>query len=231
MTVEGSIETGTRPVSANLHPLDAWESALSGRQVRVVDSSGARRPLPAAQWLAAADHNDRRLMLDHCVGPTLDLGCGPGRMLVALAERSVTALGVDASRVAVALARSRGGQAIQGDVLQVLSGNARWRHALLADGNIGIGGDPVRLLRRVAARMDARGSVLVEIDPPGIGLRYERLRLDVAGRLSTPFRWALLGVDAIEPVAKAAGLRLRAVRHNEQRHVTELTLPTQRSRT
>jgi hypothetical protein len=29
MTLEASIETGTRPVSANLSPLDAWKSGPS----------------------------------------------------------------------------------------------------------------------------------------------------------------------------------------------------------
>ena len=36
-------------------------------------------------------------VLDHVIGPALDIGCGPGRHLVALAERRVFALGIDIS--------------------------------------------------------------------------------------------------------------------------------------
>jgi hypothetical protein len=44
MTLEASIETGTRPVSANLSPLDAWKSG---------PSCGSRR-WPAVPRVAAS---------------------------------------------------------------------------------------------------------------------------------------------------------------------------------
>lgn len=225
MTAAAAPEPEAYRDSGPLHPLRAFEHALAGYDVRVVDELGTRRPLPAAQWLAAADGHDHRLILDHCVGPTIDLGCGPGRLLVALSERSVTALGVDASPLAVAHARSRGARAIRRDLFGTLPGSGRWRHVLLADGNVGIGGDPVRLLRRVARLVHPEGTVLVEVGPPGTGLRHERIRLDVDGRLSAPFRWALLGVDAVDAVAQEAGLDLHAVHHAGWRRVAELHHP------
>ena len=89
-------------------------------------------------------------MLAHCVGPTLDVGCGPGRMSAHLAGRGRCVLGIDVVREAVDQTRARGVSALLRDVFAPLPGEGRWDTALLADGNIGIGGDPVALLRRVA---------------------------------------------------------------------------------
>src|SRR5204863_7462240 len=80
--------------------------------------------------------------------PVLDVGCGPGRLVVGLARRGAVALGVDPAPAAVALARGRGAAVLQRSVFDPLPGHGRWRTIVLADGNIGIGGDPVRLLRR-----------------------------------------------------------------------------------
>src|SRR6185437_3825825 len=43
-------------------------------------------------------------ILDRCEGPTLDIGSGPGRLTVALAERGIPALGIDITPYAVDLA-------------------------------------------------------------------------------------------------------------------------------
>ena len=51
---------------------------------------------------------------------------------------------------AVAQTPDRGVAAIRRNVFDALPGEGRWRTALLADGNIGIGGDPAALLRRLS---------------------------------------------------------------------------------
>jgi hypothetical protein len=48
-----------------------------------------------------------------------------------------------------------------------LPGTGRWRHILLADGNIGIGGDPARLLRRCRHLLAPDGRVHIEAAAPG----------------------------------------------------------------
>ena len=67
-----------------------------------------------------------------CVqGPTIDLGCGPGRLVARLIERGVPALGVDQSATAVGLARRSGAPALRRDVFEPLPGTGRWQTVLL----------------------------------------------------------------------------------------------------
>ena len=89
----------------------------------------------------------------------------------------------------------RGAAALRGCVFEPLPGEGGWRHLLLADGNIGIGGDPARLLRALPRRCcRTGGAVLVECAPPGRGqlAGRRRLRAPAAGRAS-PFPWAGVG--------------------------------------
>ena len=81
--------------------------------------------------------------------------------------------------------------------------------ALLADGNIGIGGDPVALLRRVAAVLAPGGWVVADVAPPGHGDAHRHdLELECGGHRSDPFPWTVLGAEAVAEVAHAAGLRV-----------------------
>jgi SAM-dependent methyltransferase len=168
-------------------------------------ADGARINLPVARWHAAADDADE-LLLDRCAGPTLDIGCGPGRLTVALGARGVPVLGVDVSPVAVRLTRRRGGAALQRDVFGRIPAAGRWRHTLLADGNIGIGGDPRTLLNRVATLLEVGGTALVEVAPPGTGL--VRMPVRLAGGDESWFPWAVLDAQATVAIGIGAGLGL-----------------------
>ncbi|MFD2078241.1 Methyltransferase domain-containing protein [Actinopolymorpha cephalotaxi] len=172
-------------------------------------SGGAREPVDLARWLAPAGASDAAL-LDPCSRPTLDVGCGPGRMAASLTARGVLALGVDTSPTAVAMTRARGAAALCRSVFDPLPGERRWGHVLLADGNIGIGGDPAALLRRVADLLEPGGNVLVETHPPGYGLQRDRVRLvDASGSAGPWFPWAWVGADAVDAICAAAGLHRR----------------------
>jgi SAM-dependent methyltransferase len=145
-------------------------------------------------------------LLDRCEGPTLDIGSGPGRLTVALAERGIPALGIDITPYAVGLARSSGALVLLRDVFDRVPGTGRWATVLLADGNIGIGGDPAALLCRVAELLASHGQALVEITAPGTPLRREQVRLSHGGQVSAWFPWAYVGADDIAEVAAQSGL-------------------------
>ncbi|MPZ60856.1 MAG: methyltransferase domain-containing protein [Propionibacteriales bacterium] len=163
--------------------------------------------LPLSRWRAEVDAADRA-MLAHCHGPALDVGCGPGRMTTALLRRGTPALGIDVSPRAVASTRARGGLAVVRDVFDPVPWEGHWRTFLLADGNIGIGGDPARLLDRARRILRPGGQVLAEVAPPEVRTRTYRLRLDVDGRLTGPFDWAVVGAAGLGELAVKAGFVL-----------------------
>ncbi|MCP2180333.1 Methyltransferase domain-containing protein [Prauserella alba] len=206
--------------------VNGFETGLLGDRAWLEVAGGARIALPAERWHAAPADGDE-LLLGACTGPTVDIGCGPGRLGAALGELGVPVLGVDSSPVAVELARRRGVPVVQRNVFERLPAEGRWRHALLADGNIGIGGDPVGLLHRVARLLAPGGSALVELDPPGGGLRRSRARISTGGE-SAPgawFDWAWVAADAAPEVASDAGLRLDWVVGRGGRWFAELRKP------
>lgn len=180
-------------------------AALRGVPCRVVGLDAEARPLPVADWSRAVDDADRQL-LELCTGPTIDIGCGPGRLAAGLAAEGRIVLGIDVVEEAVAQTRLRGAAALLRDVFEPLPGEGRWGTALLADGNVGIGGDPVALLRRVRDLLDPRGRVVVELAAPGVEGRVVRARLEGPGVVSRPFRWAVVSIDDIDEAARHAGL-------------------------
>ena len=119
--------------------------------VRLRTPEGHVLDLPVAPLVRAPPYAAERRALDAAVGPALDIGCGPGRHLVALAERRVLSLGIDISAGLLDVARRRGVNVLERSVFDRVPGAGRWRSALLLDGNIGIGGDPVALLRASAS--------------------------------------------------------------------------------
>lgn len=177
----------------------------TGVEVEVEDAEGNRAPLPVATWNARPSGADKGL-LDRCRGATLDIGCGPGRFVAALSEQGVPALGIDVTPSAVTRTRARGALALQRDVFGPLPGDGRWQTALLADGNIGIGGDPLRLLRRVSALLDPDGHALVELSGPGPGRGTFAVRLRTGQAYGPWFRWAEVGADDLDDLAGRAAL-------------------------
>lgn len=200
---------------------EIYAAALSGEPCSVLGPAGNVLDMPVDRWCAVADASDSRL-LDHCTGSTIDIGCGPGRMTAALTVRGVQAVGIDVVPEAVAQARARGASAVVRDVFGQVPGEGLWDVALLADGNIGIGGDPVALLRRVREILQARGRVVADLARPGGGRGTRTLRLRVGELTSAPFAWAVVSPEAVRDVAAEAGFRVESVEREGRRWFADL---------
>jgi SAM-dependent methyltransferase len=188
-----------------------YTHALQGHPCTVWEGDLAPQPLPTNAWLALAGPADRAV-LAHCQGPTVDIGCGPGRMTEALALAGHSVLGIDVVPEAVRQTRSRGVPALRRSVFDPLPGEGRWETALLADGNIGIGGDPVALLERARELLAPGGRVVVDVAPWGTGVVTRHVMLETSHGRSGEFPWTAVGADAVQAVAYAAGLG-RATTH------------------
>lgn len=172
--------------------------------------SGEALELELGRWHDPATDEEGALLAS-VDGPVIDLGCGPGRLVVRLASQRVPALGVDSSPSAIALARLRGATVLQRDLFGPLPGEGRWGTVLLFDGNVGIGGDPARLLARCRQLTGGRGQVVAEVQSPGTRSRRLTAWFERDGVRSEPFAWAVVGVDTIAEVAGSAGLKVAAL--------------------
>jgi SAM-dependent methyltransferase len=189
---------------------ELYEQALAGAAgAQAERADGRPHPLPVQRWLHGAPGDSS--LLDRCTGPTLDVGAGPGRLTVALAERGVPALAIDVTPYAVQLARSSGALALQRDVFGYLPGTGRWATVLLADDNIGIGGDPAALLCRARALLATDGQVLAEVGPPGTVSWRQPVRLRTSAGPGAWFPWAWIGADQVHRLGDAAGLRVTEI--------------------
>jgi SAM-dependent methyltransferase len=190
---------------------ELYERALERRaDVEIEDGAGRRAPLPVADWMSLRPGDAG--LLDRCAGPTLDVGSGPGRLTVALTERGLLALGIDIAPYAVALTVASGGPALVRDVFGRVPGAGIWTTVLLADGNIGIGGDPSTLLRRAFGLL-ARGGgrVLVEVTEPGTRSSTGPLRLRTGGAVGEWFPWARVSADDVAGLAARNGAEVSEV--------------------
>ena len=217
-------------------PADALYGRLLASAVQHLDGSGpaprARirladgrlEPLPLDRWLAPADATDLAIIED-VAAPVLDLGCGPGRHLEALSRRGLRGLGVDLSPVAVEFARGRGAEAIIGSLWATVPGAGTYRTILLLDGNIGIGGAPISLLKRAGELLAPDGEIVVETDPVGAPTHRVRIRIEAPGAVSEWFRWARVGADDAAAIAGRAGFAV-----TDRRELSGRTFVTLRRR-
>lgn len=196
-----------------VHEYRAWSTGSYARAIHaprralslfLCDAEGWSFPLDLERWCARADAADRTV-LRRCTGRVLDIGCGAGRMVEALAGRGYHALGIDVCPVAVITTACRGGSAVSKSVFEPLPDEGRWGTALLIDGNIGIGGEPRRLLQRIREVVTPDGLLLVETAAGEVDER-RRVRIHAGHQpVSTVFPWAVVGATALGRHAAASG--------------------------
>ncbi|MGH2776179.1 MAG: class I SAM-dependent methyltransferase [Actinomycetota bacterium] len=175
------------------------------------------------RYMSAPSPAEREL-LRRAPSPVLDVGCGPGRHVMALAESGRLALGVDVAPSAVDIATKRGAPVLLRSVFERIPAAGRWASALLLDGNIGIGGNPQALLARLAELVRWDGCVLAEVEPPGTSARTMSVRIEWRDRISPAFPWARVGVDDIGDVAARAGYQLEEIWSAEHRWFAHMKL-------
>lgn len=83
---------------------------------------------------------------------------------------------------------------------------------MLADGNIGIGGDPARLLTRLGQLVRPGGTIAIEVDAQARGVRQGRARLERGPGVGGWFPWAVVAPDALPMLARVSGLVHRGTR-------------------
>jgi SAM-dependent methyltransferase len=191
-----------------------YDRALTGERCWIRHQDGSVHGLPVHSWLGRlrSDHAFDQTMVGLCHGPTIDLGCGPGRLVAHLVARGVPALGIDQSATAVDLARRSGAPALRRDVFGPLPGAGRWSTVLLADGNVGIGGDPRRVLTRAGELLRTGGQCIAEFDCKTAGVEERWVRLESARTVGPWFRWASVGVDGARRLADDVGLTITTMR-------------------
>jgi SAM-dependent methyltransferase len=187
----------------------ALRTAVASRrnQHRVQWADGTATQLDVARWLGEPTPEEAEL-LGRAAGPVLDVGCGPGRHVQALHDRGVDVLGIDVLPEAIEVGRVRGAPIIEASVFGDVPRPGEWRTVLLLDGNIGIGGDAVALLRRAGELLAANGRAFVELEAPGVGLATSYGRLETPQGRSALFPWGRVGADAVTELAAASGFRV-----------------------
>lgn len=181
-----------------------FDRAFTGSPTRVSSTVDAL-DLDVARWSGEADDVDL-MVVSRCEPPVVDLGCGPGRMVVALNRSGRSALGVDMSAAAVGASMSRGGLALHRRISDPLPGEGRWGTALLVDSNVGMGGDLEALLRRCGDLVGAGGLIICEVDPREDRDEVHAVVLSSDGWRSDPLVWGRIGARTLARVASALDL-------------------------
>ena len=188
--------------------LEGAPDALTLVNASSVSASPTTSEIDIARFLRHADDADLTVVR-RALGPVLDVGCGPGRMVKAAILAGHLALGVDVSGAAVALARDKGLPVLHRSVFDSLPSEGSWGTVLLLDGNIGIGGDPGALLARCAFLVAPGGRILVETHSESQRDRsFDAVVIDGRGRSSMKFPWAEVGIEALRRLANQTGLKV-----------------------
>jgi len=114
---------------------------------------------------------------------------------------------------------------VEGSIFDSVPAAGTWGTALLLDGNIGIGGDPVALLVRVAALLCPGGRILAELGAPGTTGGTRRARVDHGSHTGPWFDWGAVCARSIATTAADAGLEVVSSWHAGGRWFAQISTP------
>ena len=93
---------------------------------------------------------------------------------------------------------------------------------MLADGNVGIGGDPRRVLRRAGELLHSGGRCVAEFEGESQGIVARWVRLESSKTIGPWFRWATVGIEGARQLADQVGLTVTAVHEIGDRRLATL---------
>lgn len=196
------------------------DRAVTAEEPMLVSECGVTIALDVARYCAAPSRSERRF-LTRLSGPVLDVGCGPGRAAAFLRQRGTPALGLDANSALVELARANGAWCVHQSMFDPVPFEGRWQEVLLLDGNIGIGGDPAKLLERLRNIVTVGGSALLEVGRFG-GVASMTVREHHDGEIGAPFPWATVSISALDALIAGSLWKCRHIHEIDDRLVAEL---------
>jgi hypothetical protein len=100
---------------------------------------------------------------------------------------------------------------------------------LLADGNIGIGGLPARLLNRCVQLLAPGGRILIEADPGDVDEQLTAWLEHPDGRRGPVFPWARMGTAALLRAVTQAGLEVTGQSRHADREFVYAATPSSRA--
>ena len=219
----GPATRASPPRSSRPAPPSPWASD-GGRRARAVRAGAARRPAARAAhrrrpgsssstspagWRAVDGADEHRARPLPRPGARRRLRAGPVRVVAerdAASPRSASTSPRPRSRSPAARACRRCCATSSHD----LPGEGRWPTVLLMDGNIGIGGDPARLLAARGRLLAPGGRLIVEAHPDDAAHDLLEVRFTVAGEAVGPsFGWAHVGRAAAAALRRRGRLRAR----------------------
>ena len=148
-------------------------------------------------------------------GAVLEIGCGPGLMLAAFAQRGWRALGVERNEEAAARARSTPGVEITAAPLEQLPGEARFDLIILFHVLEHIR-EPVPLLKECAKRLAPGGRVIVNV--PNFASWQSRFAGPCWLHLDVPRHLVHFTPETLANTFERSGLKLKEVGYKSFEH-------------
>lgn len=195
------------------------QQGLTTESLSLVSSSGEEWSLNVDRWLGPASAADTHA-LTRTNGRVLDVGSGPGRMLKAGSKMGIDIEGVDTD-LSTALSLQKLGYTVHtGDIMDV--DLPSYESFLLMDGNLGMTGDPIGLLRRLCTLRTKNAVLIVEVESPLEKTRTELVRLKTNSTLSGSFYWSWVTVQDLGLIAETGGWQLQQIWEENDRYFGEL---------
>ncbi len=179
--------------------------ADDGRRTSLVSTHGAVLAVPVERWFGEPSPADPRT-LRLAVGPVLDIGCGPGATCSRSRRPTCRSLVSTSPTHSCGGPRRDGASVIRRSVFDDVPGAGEWMTCLLLDGNIGIGDDPVALLRRTREVYAPAVAYSLRQSRPAASPRRDDVHVQLDARRGPRFAWGSVSIDRLRTVAAAVGM-------------------------